>query len=177
MIFCEYTSPIPGSALRSALLAELMSTSAAAAGGGVCAIMAWPMEGRAPYWAMAAPPTRPNASRMVRVFCDRPCNFPVIIVLSPDLFLVAAQCYTNRSLHDLVRRRRRSRDCFAPIQFPAHHIQPINTGLERTGKPAEKGRLLLVLKEVELRNDVVAFFARLHHLIEIFPVLLSPAVH
>src|SRR6202012_229011 len=104
---------------------------------------------------MAAPPTRPNASNIVRVFCDRPCNFPVIMVLSPDLFLVAAQCYTKPSLHDL--RRVRRRDCFAPVQFPAPHVQPINTSLERTGKPSEKRRLLLVLKKIKLRNDVVAF--------------------
>src|SRR5271163_3095684 len=133
------------------------------------------MEGRAPDWAMAAPPTRPNASNMVRVFCDRPCNFPVIMVLSPDLILVAAPCYTKRSLHDLGRVR--SGDRFAPVQFAAHHIQPVNTGLKRTGKPSEERRLVLVFKEIKLRNDVVAFFARLHHLEKIVPVLQPPAMH
>src|ERR1700748_529304 len=99
---------------------------------------------------MAAPPTRPNASNIVRVFCDRPCNFPVIMVLSPDLFLVAAQCYTKPSLHDLGRVRRR--DCCALDQPPAHHVEHINTSLERSEQPSEKRRLLLVLKKIKLRN-------------------------
>src|ERR1700730_2663916 len=81
MIFCEYASPIPGSALSCAFVAELISTRLAAAGGVVCATMAWVTEGLAPNCAAAAPPRRPNVSRMVKLFCDRPLNFVVSMIV------------------------------------------------------------------------------------------------
>jgi hypothetical protein len=65
MIFWEYASPIPGSALSCAFVAELISTRLAAAGGVVCATMAWVTEGLAPNCAAAAPPRRPNVSEML----------------------------------------------------------------------------------------------------------------
>src|ERR1700693_1037332 len=87
MIFCEYASPIPGSALSCALLAELISTRLEAAGGVVCAIIAWATEGLAPNTVVAAPPRRPSVSRMVKLFCDKPLNFVVSIIV---LFLLVS---------------------------------------------------------------------------------------
>src|SRR6202167_6195835 len=71
------------------------------------------------------------------------------------------------NLHDLRRRPRREgsgwRDSLAPVEFPAHHVQPIDASFEGTGEAAKEWRLLCVFKEVELGNDVVALFARLDH--------------
>src|SRR5271156_3510219 len=78
MIFCEYTSPIPGSALRSALLAVLMSTRAVAAAGVVGAIMACAIDGLAP--SAAAPPIRPSVNKIVRLFCEK---FLLRIIVPP----------------------------------------------------------------------------------------------
>src|ERR1700722_11454655 len=83
---------------QAALLAELISTRAGAAGGVVCAIMAWTTDGLAFSCAVATPPRRPNVSRMVRLFCDRTLNFALNIYRSPSHHLeswLQAQCYTN----------------------------------------------------------------------------------
>src|SRR5579859_5229203 len=93
MIFWEYTSPIPGSALNWSLVAELMSTKLDAAGGLVCAIMAWMTEGVAPNCAAAAPPRRPNVSRMA--LCDMLLNF----VVSMIVLLLIANLGCSEMLH------------------------------------------------------------------------------
>src|SRR5271167_586456 len=74
--------------------------------------------------------------------------------------------FLPRRSHDLRCRaggEARWRDRLAPVEFPAHHVQPIDAGFEGTGEASEKWRFLRVLKEVELGNDVVALFARLDH--------------
>src|ERR1700733_6750101 len=97
MIFCEYTSPIPGNALSWALLAELISTRLAAAGGVVCAaIIAWATEGLAPDCAAAAPPRRPSVSKIVKLVCDKPRNFVVSIIV---LFLLISNLGCSEMLH------------------------------------------------------------------------------
>src|SRR5579859_3163922 len=94
MIFCEYTSPIPGSALSWSLVAELISTKLDAAGGFVCAIMAWMTEGVAPNCAAAAPARRPNVSRMA--LCDMLLNFVVSMIV---LLLLIANLGCSEMLH------------------------------------------------------------------------------
>jgi hypothetical protein len=62
----------------------------------VCAIIAWVTEGMAPNCAAAAPPTRPNVSRMVKLFCDKPLNFVVSIIV---LLLLIANLGCSEMLH------------------------------------------------------------------------------
>ena len=48
-------------------------------------------------------------------------------------------------LHDLRCRaggEARWRDRLAPVEFPAHHVQPIDASLEGTGEASEKWRFL-----------------------------------
>jgi hypothetical protein len=60
--------------------------------------MAWMTEGLAPNCAAAAPPRRPNVSRMVKLFCDTPLNFVVSMIVL--LFLVS-----NLSCSEMLHQR------------------------------------------------------------------------